>query len=156
VTLSQRYAVRVTRLRRLTIPLALLLVLGVAPAMSGCSVQSLVENATGGTVDVGGKSVPKDFPAEVPLIDGEVLYGASLGATDAQVWNVTIKVADVAAIDTITAQLNDAGFTAPVAPGTTENGAAGAFDGEKYGVLVAVTPDADNGFVANYTVTTKK
>jgi hypothetical protein len=146
----------VRRIRRLTVPLALLLVLGVAPAMSGCSVQSLVENATGGTVDVGGKSVPKDFPADVPLIDGEVIYGAAVGPADARVWNVTVTVADVAAIDTISSQLSDAGFTAPVAPGTTANGAAGAFDGEKYGVLVAVTPDADNGFVANYTVTTKK
>lgn len=141
---------------RKRVTLALVLSIAIAPVVSGCSVQSVIENATGGTVDVGGKSVPGDFPSDVPLIDGEVLYGAALGKNDAKVWNVTIKVADVSAFDTITGQLEDAGFSAPEAlGGATADGATGAFDGDRFGVLVVVSKDADNGFVANYTVTTK-
>lgn len=136
--------------------IAIVIAIALTPVLAGCSVQSIIENATGGQVDVGGKSVPKDFPAEVPLIDGEVIYGGSLGSGEGQVWNVTIKVADLAAFDTISASLTEAGFTPPLAgSGELEGGTGGAFENEKYGLLVVVSKDGNEGFIANYTVTTK-
>jgi hypothetical protein len=144
------------RRTRAVASVAIILAIVATPILSGCSVRSLVENATGGQVDIGGKSVPKDFPAEVPLIDGEVIYGGGLGSDENQVWNVTIKVADLAAFDTITASFTDAGFTSLVSgDGDVDGGVGGAFENEKYGLLVVVSEDGNKGFIANYTVTTK-
>ena len=56
--------------RRLTVPAALLVALLAGPVLAGCSavnVNEMVKDATGGTVDVGGSTIPEDFPAEVPL-----------------------------------------------------------------------------------------
>lgn len=142
--------------RRAVATVAVVLAIAATPLLSGCSVQSIIENATGGQVDVGGKSIPKDFPAEIPLADGEVVYGGGLGSADGQVWNVTIKVPDLAAFDTIAASLTEAGFTRPVSGnGELEGGVGGAFENAKYGLLVVVAGDDKNGFVANYTVTSK-
>ena len=127
----------------------------VAPALTGCGlIQNAVEQATGGDVDFGGTSVPTDFPSEVPLIDGEVVSGASAGNSDGKVWNVTIKVDDVSAFDDIKAQLEGAGFTSSELGGATDQGATGTFTKEPYGVFVVVAGgDTSEGWVANYTVT---
>lgn len=136
--------------------IAIILAIAAAPILSGCSVQSIIENATGGQVDVGGKSVPDDFPTEVPLIDGEVVYGGGLGSGESKAWNVTIKVADLAAFETISASLTEAGFTPPLTgSGELEGGVGGAFENANYGLLVVVSSDGGEGFIANYTVTTK-
>ena len=128
----------------------------VAPALAGCgAIQDAVEKATGGDVDFGGKSVPEDFPSDVPLIDGEVLSGASAGNDDGKVWNVTIKVDDATAFDQITAQLEDAGFESSELGGTSDQGGTGTFTKDPYGVFVVVAGgDTAEGWVANYTVTT--
>jgi hypothetical protein len=128
----------------------------IAPALTGCGViQDAVEQATGGDVDFGGKSVPDDFPSDVPLIEGEVLAGASAGNADGKVWNVTIKVDDGSAFDEITAQLEDAGFESSEVGGTSGEGGTGTFTKDPYGVFVVVAGgDTAEGWVANYTVTT--
>ena len=111
-----------------------------APALTGCGlIQDAVEKATGGDVDLGGKSVPDDFPSDVPLIEGEVLYGASAGSEDGKLWNVTIKVADASAFDEIAAQFEAAGFEASDLGGTSDQGATGTFTKDPYGVFVVVT-----------------
>jgi hypothetical protein len=146
--------------KRLTVPIALIIALAMAPALSGCfgnPIEGIIEGATGGDVDLGGPGIPDGFPtSEVPLIEGEVIYGASIGNDEGKVWNVTIKVADATAFDAIKAKLEGAGFTSQEGMGgVTPDGATGAFDNDKYGILVVITKDGDNGFVANYTVTTK-
>ncbi len=127
----------------------------VAPALTGCGlIQDAVEQATGGDVDFGGNSVPEDFPSEVPLIEGEVLSGASAGNADGKVWNVTIKVDDASAFDEITAQFEAAGFEPSELGGTSDQGATGTFTKDPYGVFVVVAGgDTAEGWVANYTVT---
>lgn len=143
--------------KSITIVVALSLALAATPAITGCSaIKGVIEQQTGGSVDLGGKSVPKDFPtADVPLISGEVIYGAGIKSTDGQVWNVTIKVGDVGAFDQIKGQLEGAGFTAAEGVGgSTADGGVGTFTSDKYGVAVVVSKDSDNGAVANYTVTT--
>jgi hypothetical protein len=139
----------------ITTTAAVLLALIAGPALVGCAaVGDVVKNATGGQVDVGGTEVPDGFPVEVPLYDGEVIAGGSVGDDANRVYNVTIAVADGAAFDTIAAQLEEAGFTSPaqLAPAPAD-GATGAFANADYGVLVVVGKDGGEGFVANYTVT---
>lgn len=138
--------------------LAIVMALAITPALSGCfgnPIENIIEGATGGNVDLGGSSVPDGYPVdEVPLIDGEIVYGASVGAEGAKIFNVTVKVQDASALDEISAQLEGAGMT----PGV-DSGAAGVeglgrmFTGEKWGAIVVVSEDGSNGFVANYTVT---
>ncbi|MET3768871.1 hypothetical protein ABIB15_001557 [Marisediminicola sp. UYEF4] len=140
--------------RRIAVALAIVLTLAAAPVLTGCvgQVEGVIENVTGGEVDLGGQSVPEDFPADVPITDGDVVYGVSAGSADGKVWNVTVSVADATALDTIKLELEDAGFTTRLEGPANADGGTLAADSAAYGVLVAVTNGTD-GFVANYTVT---
>jgi len=144
--------------KRFTVPLAILLALAITPVLSGCfgnPIQQIVEGATGGNVDLGGAGLPDGFPsADVPLVDGDIIYGLGLGNDDGKVWNVTIKVGGLDVVDDIKSKLEGASFTANEAGigGATEDGATLLYDSDTYNVLVVVSKDADNGFVANYTV----
>jgi hypothetical protein len=146
--------------KRITVPLAIVLALAITPALSGCfgnPIEQIIEGATGGDVDLGGKRVPDGFPSEVPIAQGEVLFGASIGNDEGRVWNVTIKVADAGAIDQIVSQLEGAGFTTAAEGfgGSTADGGTAVMENERYGVFVVVSKDGESGFVANYTVTEK-
>jgi hypothetical protein len=144
------------KLSSLRAPLAVIVVLALAPVLAGCSinpVESIIEQATGGDVDLGGATMPEDFPTDVPVVDGEVQFGAGFKTGEEQVWNVTIKATDPAIFDTVAAQLTDAGFTSSeIAGGTTETGSLGTFANDKYTIAVVVT--TDGGVTVNYTVTT--
>jgi hypothetical protein len=147
----------ITTRKTVTTIIALSLALTITPAIAGCSlIKNVIETQTGGTVDLGGKGIPKGFPtADVPLISGEVIYGAGIKGSDGQVWNVTIKVADGASFDQIKSQLEGAGFTAADGVGgSTADGGVGTFSSDKYSIAVVVSKDGSNGFVANYTVST--
>lgn len=141
--------------KRITAPLAILLALSAGPALAGCSmIEGLIESQTGGDVDLGGAGLPDGFPtADVPLIDGDIVFGVSLGGEEGKIWNVTVKVAGLDVYDTIKGQFEAAGYTAQDNGTSGTDGVGGAFTNDKYGVLVVVTQDAENGFVANYTVT---
>jgi hypothetical protein len=140
-----------------TAAIAIVIALAITPALSGCfgnPIESIIEGATGGDVDLGGTTLPDGFPAsEVPVIPGEIVFGGSLGNDEGKVYNVTIKVADGLAIEQIKSQLEAAGFESQGEfGGATADG--GTFIGttDKWGVLVVVAKDGDNGFIANYTV----
>ena len=140
--------------RRRVLSLVLAGVLATAgPALlGGCSaIEGIIEQQTGQEVELGGREVPADFPEEVPLIEGEVILGSVIGSDSQRIWNVIIKVGD-GALDQITTQLTDAGFTAtPVTE--TAQGSAVTFNKDDLGVLVLVGGDPENGTIANYTVT---
>lgn len=143
--------------KRFTVPIAIVLALVITPSLSGCfgnPLEQIVEGATGGDVSLPGQGVPDDFPTAVPLIDGEVIFGMGVGNTDGKAWNVTIKVTGVDAADQIKSELEGAGFTANEAGigGTTADGATLIYQNDSYSVLVVITNDSENGFVANYTV----
>ncbi|GAB3803642.1 hypothetical protein GCM10028798_22900 [Humibacter antri] len=144
-----------TRRALVAIPLAVLLALGSTAALSGCSVQGLVKNVTHGHVDLGGRSVPADFPKAVPLAKGDVVYGASVGSSDGKIWNVTIKVSGPDAIDAVNAQFADAGYEQDL-NNRTDKGGTSSFTKDPYSVLVVIAKDSSNRWVANYTVTQKK
>ncbi len=137
-----------------TVPIALALALLAGPSLAGCSVQGLINSATGGKVTLPGKSVPSDFPSAVPLAKGTVVLGAALGdGKGGKLWNVTIQV-DNATLDSITSDLKGAGFTDKGALSTTtDNGGTATFDNGTYSVIVVVA-QANGKVTANYTVGT--
>ncbi|HEU4848820.1 MAG TPA: hypothetical protein VFS93_00225 [Terrimesophilobacter sp.] len=140
--------------KRLAVSTAIALSLVLAPALAGCSaIEGIIENATGSQIDLGGQSVPADFPSEVPLATGEVVFGLSADKDGEKVWNVTIKVS-AGAFDSISDQLTGAGFTLAEGSKEVNNGSGGLFTSDKYSVLVVVSDDGSNGTLANYTVTT--
>ena len=146
--------------RKILVPAAIVMSLTLAPMLAGCMgnpIQGLVEQATGGQLDIGGTSVPKDFPKEIPLASGPVIFGAGIGSGDSKVWNVAIKVSDASAMDGIKAQLEAAGFKSAGDADSSLDAKTGLFTKDPFGVLVIVAPNEDEGgFVANYTVTYSK
>ena len=127
------------------------------PMLSGCfanPLETVIEGATGGEVDLGGTTIPDGFPSEVPLYDGEVTYGASLGSEPDVVYNVTMKVPDASALDEAKMQLEDAGFTIQVQGEPNADGGTVIADSDTYGVLLVVAKSGAD-FLANYTVTSK-
>jgi hypothetical protein len=137
-----------------------LLVIGAlltAPVLAGCSgeqIQSIVGDATGGTVDVGGSTIPEDFPSEIPLASGEVATAGRVGTGTGKVWNVTITVADPAAPSIITEQLTSAGFASTSnLPGAPDIGGSAGFSDGTYAIALIVTDNGDGSYAANYTVT---
>jgi hypothetical protein len=138
--------------KRITVPIAIAIALLAGPALAGCSVQNLIRDVSGGKVDVPSKSVPKDFPGEVPLASGEVLSGAGVGDGTSKIWNVSVRAEDNTAIDGVLADLTAAGFNSKTLTPTTADG--GALVGDKGNINVAVVEIKDaSGFVLNYTVT---
>ena len=138
----------------LTIALAGALAIASPLLLSGCSlIQGTIQNATGGNVNLGGKSVPSDFPtADVPLVNGEIQYGASVKQGSDEVWNLTYKIADGSVFDSIKSQLEGAGFTVQgTLPATTDQGNGGTWTKGQYTVLVVVAKTGSD-WTANYTV----
>lgn len=145
--------------KRFIVPAALVLALSITPVLTACGgnpIQNIVQNATGGKVDLGGKSLPKDFPSEVPLTKGDVIFGAGIGNDKGKIWNVTIKVSDVNELEAIKGQLKSAGFESQAAGDASGDATTGLFTKDPYGVLVVVSTDDKNGVIANYTVTYTK
>jgi len=142
---------------RYTAPIALAIALAMTPALSGCfgnPVESIIEGATGGEVDLGGTSLPADFPTDqVPVIDGDIIYGGSIGSGAEKVFNVTIRVSDGAALQQIKDELEGAGFVSQADMGEATSGGTYIASSDAWGVLVVVSEDGSNGWVANYTVT---
>ncbi|MDJ0334483.1 MAG: hypothetical protein ACOH10_11930 [Rhodoglobus sp.] len=141
---------------RLRVLVAVTLAVTITPALAGCGfnpVESIIEQATGGDVDIGGPSVPESFPSEIPLVDGEVQFGAGMSSDDSRIWNVTIKTNNASALETVKSQLAGAGFTeADGVGGSTDGGSLATFTSDKYNVAVVVTT-SDGDTIVNYTVT---
>ena len=138
---------------RVTVPIAIALALFAGPVLSGCSVQNLVNQATGGKVSLPGKSIPKDFPADIPLVKGTVVLGMGVNDGDkGKGWNVTIDVTGDNPYDGAVKQLQDAGYKSQglVSPSTDQGGTA-AFDNGTY-TIVMVVAKTDKGWTVNYTV----
>lgn len=131
---------------------ALLLV--AAPTLTGCSaIEGIIEQQTGGDVDLGGNTVPEDFPADVPLADGEVVNGSKITASGGEtVWNVLLNVSDPAAPESIAAQLEGAGFTVMGTGGEiTDKGGTLTYTKDNL-VVNVLLGKTDSGWTANYTV----
>jgi hypothetical protein len=136
---------------------ALAAALLIAPVLTACTsnpLESVVEQVTGGNVDLGGTSVPDDFPADIPVYDGEIVQGFGLGTGADKAWTVIVKVPDAAAIDTIVSELENAGLAKQLAH-SADSAAGATFASDTHTIVVGVTPDGAEGFVATYIVTPK-
>jgi len=140
--------------RRLSASIAVVLALGIAPVLSGCSgnpLENLVEQATGGQVDIGSRAMPDGFPAEVPVVSGDVLFGISAGDGEERGFNVTIATGAESPLDGIETQFADAGFEAQAQASNAGGAGSVIFSDDDWNVVVVVA-ETDDGFTANYTV----
>lgn len=94
---------------------------------------------------------PPTFPADVPIIDGDVPFGIDLGTG----WTVIVKADDlVAAFQSATDKLTAAGYTSLMSS-TTDDGSFAAFDNDKYSVQVTATDNSEYGSSLTYLVVLK-
>jgi hypothetical protein len=146
-----------TMRRRIAIPLALVLAVSSVPVLTGCfgnPLQSAVNAATGGKVNLGGGgSLPKDFPSSVPVYKGKIISALGLGSGKKEIWNVTVQIPGSDAGNSIKSDLTSAGYKVEES-GTSDAGASLVADNKTYGVLVVTSKDTSKGYwIANYTVT---
>ena len=137
---------------RLAAPVLIALALLAGPSLVGCSliqnpVEGIIEGATGEEVELPGTEIPEGFPKEVPVTDGEVVFGAAIGTG----FSVSVRVDGPEAIDTITDELEAAGFEKQLG-GTTGESASQAFSSAQFTVLVTIAKEGETGFIANYVV----
>jgi hypothetical protein len=128
--------------------LALVALLAVVPALAGCTdaevqdaVNGAVQGATDGDVSLGG-SLPDGWPAEIPVIDGEISFGAGNITNGDQGWVVTVASSAADPLADAEQMLVDAGF----APDTSTSANVGdvgvvSLTNATYLVTVVGTPD---------------
>lgn len=127
---------------------AVLALLAAGPALAGCSdaqvqdaVNGAVQGATDGDVSLGG-ALPDGWPAEIPVIDGEIKFGAGNTTNGDQGWVVTVASAAADPLADAKQALVDAGFELDT--GNSANvGDVGvvALKNTTYTVTIAGTPD---------------
>jgi hypothetical protein len=144
----------------LTLTLAGVLCVSATPLLVACNpqqlVQGVVENAvkdaSGFEVNLGGTTMPEGFPAEVPVISGEIATGGSLGTETDKAWSVVFTVPDLAAAyEEATGKLLAAGFTSDF-DATADGASTGMFSNAQYSVVVATTGTGSDNNVS-YVVT---
>ena len=137
-----------TKTSPLRMGLVLAAVLAVAPALSGCSdaqvqdaVNGAVQGATDGDVSLGG-ALPDGWPAEIPVIDGEIKFGAGNTTNGDQGWVVTVASGAADPLTDAKQKLVDAGFV-PDTSASANVGDVGvvAMTSDTYTVTIAGTPD---------------
>src|SRR3978361_927774 len=100
--------------RKFAVPMAVIVGVAIFPLLTGCfgnPVAGVINAATGGKVNLSGGSLPKDFPASVPVYKGKIDTGLGLGSGKHEIWNVTVEVPDASATSAIKSELTGAGFT---------------------------------------------
>ncbi|WP_281885765.1 hypothetical protein [Agromyces rhizosphaerae] len=102
-------------------------------------VEDAIEGATGGAVGLG--EMPEGWPAEVPVVDGEVLFGASGTVDNETGWAVTIQADSAEPLEQARQQLLAAGFDEDSA--LAEAGGTGvvAFSNPRFDVIVTAGND---------------
>ena len=115
--------------------------------LTGCTadaaqnaVNGAVQGATNGDVSLGG-ALPSGWPAEVPIVDGKILF-AAVQKGDKPGWTVTVKASAADPIAEATSSLTAAGFVAGGDVSATV-GSAGlvSMKNDHYAVVVAGGPD---------------
>jgi hypothetical protein len=135
------------RMRSLAVVGTLLLI---GPTLTGCEtlagINGSVESSKG-SVSLGDE-LPAGWPKEVPVVDGEVTFGAG-STNEKDTWVVTITPTSSNALADAQADLEDAGFTLDAGV-TVSEGNKGAFTMTSSDYKVAVV---GNGTDLVYTVT---
>ncbi|CAB4909840.1 MAG: hypothetical protein F2808_07260 [Actinobacteria bacterium] len=136
------------------------LTVGGVPVLTACSpqqalqgaVENAIEDATGVDVNVDGGTMPEGFPAEVPVISGEITSSGSLGTGADRAWSVVVKVSDpTTSYEDAKGKLLAAGFNADF-DATADGASTGMFSNAQYSVVVATTGTGSDNNVS-YVVT---
>lgn len=99
----------------------------------------------------GYEGLPDTFPSDVPIIEGDVVFGVDLGTG----WSIVIPRDDIdGGYRDAEALITGAGYTAGVSS-TTAEGSFGSFDNDKYTVQITATDSADYGPSVQYVVIKK-
>lgn len=147
---------------RIAIPFLALALLG-GPVLTGCSSQALAEGIFEGVASENGQEIdlntdgglPKGFPENIPVVDGDIVLGTSIGEGDDIVITVQVAIDDPkAAFDEINAQLLEAGFTTDFSGIRDEDGTGyGTYDDGTHNVTISTgTESADGQLVATYLI----
>lgn len=123
-----------------------LAIAGVAGCDAEDTAERLVEGAGGGDVDIEVGDLPEGFPKDdVPLPEGDVVSGTTLGGGNEQNWTVIFNVGNVEDVaDDYRGKLEDAGyqiddtFSSETAPGQEGAGELVSFTGTSSDYLVNV------------------
>lgn len=151
---------------RRTVPAIAVLSLGVALTLSGCfanpldqlteglvegGVEQIIEDQTGVDVDVDGTgaSLPADWPADVPTIDGQVSFSAAANDT----FSAAITVGSIADAERAFTDMTDAGFTEISALDLGEGAQTRIYENGTYNVGIIVAQNDDGTALVQYTIT---
>jgi hypothetical protein len=140
--------------RKIAIPLAIVVAVSAVPMLTGCfgnPIQGVIKAATGGKVDVGGGSMPSDFPSAVPVYKGKIDTAVALGTGSKEVWNVTVEIPGLSTYNDIKSALTGAGFKVEGSGNAGSSGEGLIASNKTYSVIVGVTGSGSK-YVANYTV----
>ncbi len=150
---------------RRTAPAIAALGLGLALTLSGCfanpleqltegliegGVEQLIEDQTGVDVDIDGTgaSLPDSWPADVPTIDGNVVFSAA--ANDA--FTAAITTPNLAAAEQAFTDLLDAGYTQVAEIQLGEGAASRTFENGTYNVTVVIAQNGDGTGQVQYSI----
>jgi hypothetical protein len=113
-------------------------------------VEQIIEDQTGVDVDVNGSgaSLPDSWPAEVPTVDGEIIFSAASEGT----FTAAINVADLAAAQGAFDALLDAGFTQVAELSLGEGSESRVFENGTYNVALIIAQNDDGTGLVQYTV----
>lgn len=140
--------------RRISATIAVVIALGLSPALSGCSsnpIENLVEQATGGKVELGGKEIPEGFPSEIPLVEGEMQFGIAAGEGESRGYNITILAGAESPLKAIESDFADAGFEIQLQGSGSDGAGTVVFTGDAW-IGAVIVANTDEGYTANYTV----
>lgn len=128
-------------------PLAALVVAAILPVLVGQSispVESIIDRVAGGGLDPGGAPLPKDVPSDIPIVDGEIQFGAGFATGDHLAWDVRVNAADPAMVDAVGTQLTGAGSAANEIGDTiirATTGSLATVTNDRYTIAVVVTTE---------------
>lgn len=143
-----------------TVATAIALAVGATFTLGGCfgnpieglaqgGANEIINNGPGEGVELSGQSIPKNFPTQVPLIEGEVASGGALTSEGETMWTVQILANDPNVSEKIQQQMASAGFEGSFS--AVGDDAIGGFEGNEYETLVTVT-ERDGQISVSYIV----
>lgn len=150
---------------RRTVPAVAALALGLSLTLSGCfanpleqltdgliegGVEQIIEDQTGVSVDVDGSgaSLPDTWPADVPTLQGEVVFSAAAEG----VFTAAIKVGSLAEAEQSFTDLTNAGYTQVSELQLGEGSSARVFENGTWNVALLVAENEDGTAQVQYTV----
>lgn len=142
---GSRITMRINTKKITTVTAAFALAMGATFSLSACfsnpieglvkgGAGEIIKNATGADVDLGGTSIPQDFPPQIPIAEGEIEYGGSAKVDGNKMWTVRIKTNDASSFSKVQSKLLSSGFEEGfVTEGETQ---MGSYEGHGYSLIL--------------------